>query len=53
MYTKYLHGITECNVDLLDSKVINLDSCFNVPEKTRDYGVTLVSPLPYVTYQKS
>lgn len=44
MYTKYLHGISEREVDVLDSKIINLDSCFNVPEnKTllRDTRVSL------------
>ncbi|CAB4043082.1 alpha-ketoglutarate-dependent dioxygenase alkB homolog 6 isoform X1 [Paramuricea clavata] len=43
MYTKYLHGIAERNVDLLDSKVINLDSCFNVPENKRLLRDTRVS----------
>ena len=44
MYTKYLHGITEREVDFLDGKVINLDSCFNVPENRelrRDTRVSL------------
>ena len=43
MYTKYLHGITERQVDLLDSKVINLDSCFNVPENKKLQRNTRVS----------
>jgi alkylated DNA repair protein alkB family protein 6 len=43
MYSKYLHGIAERNVDFLDSKVINLDSCFNVPENKRLLRDTRVS----------
>ncbi len=43
MYTKYLHGIAERNVDLLDSKVINLESCLNVPEDKRLQRDTRIS----------
>ena len=43
MYTKYLHGIAERDVDILDSKVINLDSCLNVPENKRLVRDTRVS----------
>ncbi|XP_028398823.1 alpha-ketoglutarate-dependent dioxygenase alkB homolog 6-like isoform X2 [Dendronephthya gigantea] len=35
MYTKYLHGIDERNVDILDDKIINLDSCSSINENNR------------------
>ena len=43
MYAKYLHGIKERDVDVLDDKIINLDSCCNIPENNRLSRGTRVS----------
>lgn len=49
MYTRYLHGIAERKVDILDDKVVNLEMCSNVPlDKTLRRGTRISLTIRYV-----